>query len=91
MMDESELETIQNAVNVELPKADVPSVQDAIVVPPTQETFEAFNKEMNEALGLDHLKDIFKAVNIAGKNNQITKEQWDKLTSLKDTLKKQLK
>jgi hypothetical protein len=44
MMDESEIDTIPNAVKEEMPKAEVPSVQDAVVVHvTTEETVAGFD------------------------------------------------
>jgi hypothetical protein len=50
MMDESEIDTIPNAIKEEMPKAEVPSVQDAVVVEQKKPDFFDDTDKRNKAI-----------------------------------------
>jgi len=75
-------ETIQE----EKPKNDI---QEDVVV--DDKMFEQYKDEMNKALSLSHLKDIFLATQSSLEKKELSESQYEELKKLKDTLKSQLK
>lgn len=63
---------------------------DAKPEQPKTSAYESFKDEINSAVNIDNLKDIYSAMTVSHANGEFTKEQYDELIKLKDKKKGEL-